>query len=74
MKRYIPTLMNIYQDMVSLNEKQKIKYEKAKKEWMKKQVQSPYMYFYDEKETIYRKAMMHNLITLISKMENSNEN
>lgn len=73
MKKYIPTLMNIYQDMVSINEKQKIKYEKAKKEWMKKQVQSPYMHFYNEKERIYSHAIMHNLITLISKMENSNE-
>jgi len=60
--------MNIYQDMIAINERQKIKYEKAKKEWMKKQVH------YDEKERIYSPAMMHNLITLISKMENSHEN
>jgi hypothetical protein len=65
MKKYIPTLMEIYQDMEKENDKAKVMYEK----W-KKQNPSKSYWQYEEKITPYSSTMLKYIITIIHKMSN----
>ena len=67
-KEYIKTLMNLYNKMVSENEKQLKKYDKEKVNFARQQ---PWKYFWGMQDTIYSDTMLHNLISMINKIENN---
>jgi len=66
MKKYIPTLMEVYQEMIKENVLFKEKEAKRKREW-KQTPARPYFY---ENCSPYSDTMLHNLISIINKLNN----
>jgi len=67
-KEYIKALMSLYNTMLTENEKQKKKYKKEKINFEK---QNPNGYFRGHQDFIYSETMLHNLISMINKLENN---
>lgn len=65
---YIKTLMSLYNLMLEENEKQAKKY-KIEKELFKKNNPNKF-YYWCVQEKIYSATMLHNVISIISKLEN----
>lgn len=68
MKKYIPTLMEMYQDMIKHNFDADNKFKK----WKSKNPSKPnWEYRYSENETSkYSETMLHSIITVINKLNN----
>lgn len=66
MKKYIPTLMEMYQDMVKENKKHEID-QKNKKESFKTDKYNLYFYW---QVNPYSDTMLHSIITVINKLNN----
>ncbi len=66
MKQYIPTLMEMYQDMVKQNAMHEIK-QKKDKENFKANPNHPYFW---STCNPYSETMLHSIITVINKLNN----
>ena len=66
MKKYIPTLMEMYQDMVKENQKHEID-QKNKKESFKP---DKYQWYFYWQVNPYSDTMLHSIITVINKLNN----
>jgi len=66
MKKYIPTLMEMYQDMIKQNDIHIQQEKKRKWDW-KATPARPYFYTYCNP---YSETMLHSIITVINKLNN----
>jgi hypothetical protein len=69
MKKHIPTLMEVYQEMVKENKKFGEQEKKRKNEW-KSTPARPYFFTYCNP---YSDTMLHNLVSIINKLNNHHD-
>lgn len=66
MKKYIPTLMEMYQDMIKQNAIHEIKQKKEKENFKP----DKYQWYFYWKVNPYSETMLHSIITVINKLNN----